>query len=263
MRFSKLVFFLLAIPVFAPFVVAQPFDPALYQELRWRMIGPFRAGRTVAISGIPSQPNVFYMAPNNGGVWKTTDAGRTWAPIFDDQPTGSIGVLTIAPSNPDIIYVGSGEGLRRPDLSVGDGIYKSTDAGRTWQHLGLRDAQQIASIIVDPKDPNRLFVAALGHPYGPNPERGVFRSVDGGQTWQKVLYKDDNIGAIDLVFDPRDSQVIFADLWASRRPPWTTSGAYNGSGSGLYKSTDGGNTWRQITKGLPGEADRLGRIGLG
>ena len=242
---------------------AQPFDPALYQELRWRSIGPFRAGRTVAISGIPDQPNVFYMAPNNGGVWKTTDAGRTWTPIFDDEPTGSIGALAIAPSNPDVIYVGSGEGLRRPDLSVGDGIYKSTDAGRTWQHLGLRDAQQIASIIVDPKDPNRVFVAALGHPYGPNAERGVFRSLDGGQTWQKVLYKDENVGAADLQFDPRNSQAIFANLWASRRPPWTTGGAYGAPGSGLYKSTDGGTTWRQITKGLPGEADGLGRVGLG
>ena len=241
---------------------AQQVDPALYQELRWRMIGPFRAGRTVAISGVPNQPNVFYMAPNNGGVWKTTDYGRTWNPIFDDQPTGSIGSLAVTPSNPDIIYVGSGEGLRRPDLSVGDGIYKSSDAGRTWQHLGLRDALQIGTIIVDPKDPNRLFVAALGHPYGPNSERGVYRSLDGGQSFQKVLYKDDNTGAIDLVFDPRNSQVIVADMWASRRPPWTTGGAYNGKGSGLYKSTDGGNTWRQITKGLPSEADGLGRIGL-
>jgi photosystem II stability/assembly factor-like uncharacterized protein len=262
MRFPKLVLFLLTGSAFLSFVSAQPFDPALYQELHWRMIGPFRAGRTVAISGIPSQPNVFYMAPNNGGVWKTTDAGRTWSPIFDDQPIGSIGALSIAPSNPDMIYVGSGEGLRRPDLSVGDGIYKSADRGRTWQPLGLRDAQQIASILVDPKDPDRLFVAALGHPYGPNAERGVFRSLDGGQRWQKVLYKDENIGAIDLAFDPRNSQVIFAALWASRRPPWTTGGAYSGSGSGLYKSTDGGNTWRQIAKGLPGEADRLGRIGL-
>ncbi len=237
-------------------------DPTLYQELRWRSIGPFRAGRTVAISGIPSQPNVFYMAPNNGGVWKTTDYGRTWNPIFDDQPTGSIGSLAVAPSNPDTIYVGSGGGLRRPDLSVGDGIYKSTDAGRTWQHLGLRDAWQIGTIIVDPKDPNRIFVAALGHPYGPNPERGVYRSLDGGQSFQKVLSKDDDTGAIDLVFDPRNSQVIFADMWASRRPPWTTGGSYNGKGSGLYKSSDGGATWRQITKGLPTEADGLGRIGL-
>ena len=205
LNFSKLIIFLLAIPVLAPVAVAQPFDPALYQELRWRSIGPFRAGRTVAISGIPSQPNVFYMAPNNGGVWKTTDAGRTWSPIFDDQPTGSIGALAIAPSNPNMIYVGSGEGLRRPDLSVGDGVYKSTDAGRTWQHAGMQDAQQIASIIVDPKDPNRVFVAALGHPYGPNAERGVFRSLDGGQTWHEVLYNDENTGAIDVEFVLRDS----------------------------------------------------------
>ena len=238
----------------------------MYQELRWRMIGPFRGGRTVAISGVPGQPNVFYMAPNNGGVWKTTDFGHTWNPIFDGEPTGSIGALAVAPSNPNTIYVGSGEGLRRPDLSVGDGIYKSTDAGRTWQHLGqgdgaLRDAQQIASIIVDPKDPNRLFVAAQGHPYGPNPERGVFRSLDGGQTFQKVLYKDENAGGMDLVFDPRNSQVIFASLWASRRPPWTTGLALYGPNSGIFKSTDGGSTWRQLTKGLPGEAEDIGRIG--
>ncbi len=265
-----------------PFTLsAQPFDPAMYQELHWRSIGPFRGGRTVAISGVPGQPNVFYMAPNNGGVWKTTDFGHTWNPIFDEQPnnpqhSGSIGALAIAPSNPNTIYVGSGEGLRRPDLSVGDGIYKSTDAGRTWTHLGqdgsgqdrsgqgrsgLRDAQQIASIIVDPKDPNRLFVAAQGHPYGPNPERGIYRSLDGGQTFQKVLYKDENVGGMDLVFDPRNSQVIFASMWSSRRPPWTTGGGYDGPGSGLYKSTDGGEHWRQLTRGLPGEAEGIGRIG--
>ena len=233
----------------------------MFQELRWRMIGPFRGGRTVAISGIPGHQNIFYMAPNNGGVWKTTDFGRTWQPIFDDQPTGSIGALAVAPSNPDIIYVGSGEGLRRPDLSVGDGMYKSTDAGHTWTHLGLRDAQQISSIIVDPKDPNRLFVAAQGHPYGPNAERGIFRSLDGGQTFQKVLYKDENVGGMDLAFDPRNSQVIIASMWASRRPPWTTGGGYAGKGSGLFKSTDGGNTWQQLTKGLPGEAEGISRIG--
>jgi len=251
----------LTLALFSVTLSAQPFDPSLFQELSWRNIGPFRGGRTVAISGIASQPNVFYMAPSNGGVWKTTDYGRTWNPIFDDQPTGSIGALAIAPSNPDIIYVGSGEGLRRPDLSVGDGIYKSTDAGRTWEHLGLGDALQIGSIIVDPKDPSRLFVAALGHPYGPNAERGVYRSLDGGRSFQRVLSKDEDTGAIDLVFDPRNSHVIFTSMWASRRPVWTTGGSYNGKGSGLYKSTDGGNTWRQLTKGLPGESEGIGRIG--
>ena len=155
----------LCVSLFPPALSAQQYDPAMYQELHWRLIGPFRGGRTVSMTGVPGQPNVFYMAPNNGGVWKTTDFGRTWNPIFDDQPTGSIGAVAVAPSNPKIIYVGSGEGLRRPDLSVGDGTYQSTDAGTTWTHLGqdktgLRDAQQIASIIVDPKDPNRLFVAA-------------------------------------------------------------------------------------------------------
>ncbi len=270
----------LSVFIFLSVASAQQYDPALYQDLRWRLIGPFRGGRTVAISGVPGQPNVFYMAPNNGGVWKSTDSGRTWNPIFDpqsdsetkevrandDHRSGSIGALAVAPSNPDVIYVGSGEGLRRPDLSVGNGIYKSTDAGVTWQHLGqqdgaLRDAQQIASIIVDPKDPNRLFVAAQGHPYGPNSERGVYRSLDGGQSFQKVFYKDENVGAMDLLFDPRNSQVIYASMWSSRRPPWTTGGGYNGPGSGLYKSTDGGDSWHPLTKGLPGEAEGIGRIG--
>jgi len=159
-------------------------DPALLTELHWRHIGPFRGGRTKAAAGIPSQPNVFYVGAVNGGVWKTTDAGRTWTPIFDSQPTGSIGAIAIAPSDPRVIYVGSGEGLQRPDLSVGDGIYKSTDAGATWTHLGLRDGQQIPQIIVDPRNPNRLFVAVLGHPYGPNEERGIYRSTDGGRSFQ-------------------------------------------------------------------------------
>jgi photosystem II stability/assembly factor-like uncharacterized protein len=233
----------------------------MFRELHWRLIGPFRGGRTVAISGVPGQQNVFYMAPNNGGVWKSTDYGRTWTPIFDDQPTGSIGALAVAPSDPNTIYVGSGEGLRRPDLSVGNGVYKSSDGGRTWQHLDLQDAQQIASIIVDPKDANRVFVAAQGHPYGPNEQRGIFRSLNGGRTWEKVLYKDENAGGMDLVFDPRNSQVIFASLWASRRPPWTTGGGYDGPGSGLYKSSDGGSSWRQLTRGLPGATEGIGRIG--
>jgi photosystem II stability/assembly factor-like uncharacterized protein len=252
---------LVLISVVSTFSFCQQFSPTLYEGMRWRMIGPFRGGRTVAISGVPGASNVFYIAANNGGVWKTTDYGHTWQPIFDDQPTGSIGALAIAPSDPGTIYVGSGEGLRRPDLSTGDGIYKSTDAGRTWQHLGLRDAQQISAIIVDPLDPKRLFVAALGHPYGPNEERGVFRSTDGGLSWQKVLYKNTDTGAIDLAFDPSNVQTIYAVMWASRRPPWTTGGAYSAAGGGLYKSTDGGTTWNELTKGLPSGAN-LGRIGL-
>ena len=235
----------------------------LYANLEWRCIGPFRGGRTVAATGVPNNPNLFYIGVNNGGVWKTTDAGRTWFPIFDSQPTGSIGALAVAPSNPNVIYVGTGEGLRRPDLSTGDGIYKSTDAGNTWQHLGLRDGQQVANILIDPQDPNRVFVAVLGHPYGPNSERGVFRSTDGGETWQKILYKDDDIGAADLAFDPKNPQIIYTDLWSSRRPPWTTGNPLEGHSGGLFKSTDGGETWHPLTKGLPTNAQGLGRIGFG
>jgi len=244
---------------------AQQFDQKFYSEMRWRCIGPFRGGRTVAISGVPHQSNVFYMAAVNGGVWKTTDFGNTWNPIFDDQPSGSVGALAIAPSDPNIIYVGSGEGLQRPDLATGDGVYKSTDAGKTWTHLGLRDAQQITAILVDPKNPNRVFVAAEGHPYGPNTERGVFRSTDGGQTFQKVLYKDENTGAADLAFDPANPQTVYAALWAARVAPWEVrSGeSFISAGSGLFKSTDGGTNWRPLTKGLPTADDGLARIGIG
>ncbi|HEY1912817.1 MAG TPA: hypothetical protein VGG73_17960 [Vicinamibacterales bacterium] len=220
--------------------------------MRWRSIGPFRGGRTKAITGVPGQPNVYYMAPVNGGVWKTNDFGRVWTPIFDDQPTGSVGSIAVAPSDPNVIYVGSGEGLARPDLSVGDGIYKSTDAGKTWTHLGLRDGQQIPYIIVDPKNPNRLFVAVLGHPYGPNEERGVYRSTDGGATFQKVLSKDENTGASDLEFDPTNPDIVYACMWEQRQGPWE-NGAWAGVNGGIFKSTDGGTTWRQLTRGLPAE----------
>jgi len=240
------------------------FPTGFLHEMRWRCIGPFRGGRTVAISGVTHQPNVFYTAAVDGGVWKTTDFGNTWMPIFDDQPTGSVGALAVSESDPNVIYVGSGEGLQRPDLSTGDGIYKSTDAGKTWTHLGLRDAYQIASIAIDPRDSNRLFVAALGHPYGPNKERGVFRSTDGGQTFQKVLYKDENTGAADLVLDPSNPRTVYAVLWAARVAPWEVrSGeSFIYAGSGLFKSTDGGDTWHPLTAGLPGADDGLGRIGL-
>src|SRR6202795_588292 len=255
---------LLAVVIPALPVHAQQYDPKLYSEMRWRCIGPFRGGRSVAISGVPQQPNVFYMAAVNGGVWKTTDFGNTWFPIFDEQTSGSVGALAIAPSDPNILYVGSGEGLQRPDLAVGDGFYKSTDAGKTWVHLGLRDAQQITAIVVDPRNPDRVFVSVQGHPYGPNVERGVFRSLDGGKSFEKVLYKDENIGGADLVGDPAKSPVLFAALWAARVAPWEirSGESFVIPGSGLYKSADGGTTWRQITKGLPGADDLLGRIGI-
>jgi photosystem II stability/assembly factor-like uncharacterized protein len=241
---------------------AQQLSSLHYQSLRWRCIGPFRAGRTVGAVGIPTQPNVFFIGVNNGGVWQTTDAGRTWQPLFDEQPTGSIGDVALCESQPNVLYVGSGEGLQRPDLSTGDGIYKSTDGGKTWKHVGLNDAQQIGGLIVDPKNPNRVFVAALGHPYGPNTERGVYRSLDGGATWERVLYKDENTGAIQIEFDPQDSNTLYADLWQARQGPWE-NGAWQGPGSGLYKSTDGGTTWRPLTKGLPTFEQGLGRIGFG
>ena len=235
-----------------PLGTAETYDTKLLSELRWRSIGPHRGGRTKAITGVASRANVFYVGVCNGGVWRTTDYGRTWSPIFDDQPTGSIGAVAVAPSDPNIIYVGSGEGLQRPDLSTGDGVYKSTDAGKTWTHLGLRDGQQIPHIVVDPRDPNRLFVAVLGHPYGPNEERGIFRSTDGGRSFQKVLYRDENTGGSDLEFDPANPDIVYAALWEARQGPWE-NGAWSGTGGGLFKSTDRGTTWRQLTRGLPNE----------
>jgi photosystem II stability/assembly factor-like uncharacterized protein len=236
---------------------AQQVPENTYQDLRWRMIGPFRGGRTRAAVGVPSQPNVFYMGQVNGGVWKSDDYGRTWNPIFDHESTQSIGAIAVAPSNPNIIYVASGEGLHRPDLSVGNGIYKSTDAGKTWTHLSLNDSQQIPALAIDPRDPNRVFAAVLGHPYGPNEERGVFRSTDGGQTWQKALYKDENTGASDVEIDPSNPQVIYASMWEVREGPWEDNNEVNGTGGGLFKSTDGGGTWRPLTSGLPKDLSQI------
>lgn len=256
----RIAAFLLAAPmVLAGAAWAQGYPPGVYQDLQWRNIGPPRGGRTRAVAGVPEQPNVFYVGAVNGGVWKTDDAGRTWLPIFDEQPTQSIGAIAVAPSDPNIVYVGSGEGLYRPDLSIGDGIYRSADAGRSWQHLGLRGGQQIPEIAIDPRDPNRLYAAVLGHPYGPSSERGIYRSTDGGRSWQRVLYKDDNTGGSSIALDPKHPDVLYAGLWEARLGPAEDKNEFNGTGGGLYKSTDGGTSWRKVTAGLP---DTLAQLNI-
>ena len=224
------------------------------------MLGPFRGGRVDAVSGVPGRPHEFYFGSVNGGVWKTVNAGRTWMPVFDSQPVASIGAIAVAPSSPDVVYVGSGESSLRDSVGYGNGVYKSTDAGKTWTHIGLADTQHIGKVAVDPRNANTVFVAAIGHFYGPHPDRGVYRSKDGGSTWQKVLYKNDSVGAIDVAIDPVNSQIVYASLWNTRRPPWYVYGPSNGPGGGIFKSTDGGTTWNQLTNGLPAEG--VGRSGL-
>ncbi len=242
-------------------VAAQSVPASTFSGLRWRLMGPFRGGRAVTATGVPGRPEVFYFGSVGGGVWKSVNAGRTWDPVFDSQPVGSIGAVAVAPSDPNVIYVGTGEADMRSQISYGNGVYRSSDAGRTWTHLGLDDTLQIGRILVDPRDADRVFVAALGHAYGPNAQRGVFRSTDGGRTWTRCLFKDADTGAIDLAFDPRDTHTIYAALWATRRPPWSVYPPSNGPGGGLFKSADGGETWRPIAgHGLPFE--ELGRIGI-
>ncbi|MGH9351472.1 MAG: VPS10 domain-containing protein, partial [Terriglobia bacterium] len=201
---------------------AQQVPPSAYQAMRWRLIGPFRGGRAIAVAGVPGNPALFYFGAVDGGVWKTTDAGRVWRPLWTHEAVASIGAIAVADSDPSVIYAGTGEADIRSDLSLGGGMYKSTDAGKTWRNIGLRDTLQISKVIVDPANPNVVLVAALGHAYGPNPERGVFRSTDGGETWKKVLYKDANTGAIDICFDPTNSHIIYAALYNAHRVPWST-----------------------------------------
>ncbi|MDB6098609.1 MAG: hypothetical protein JWN58_1312, partial [Gammaproteobacteria bacterium] len=235
----------------SPFIRAQTVGASITQDLQWRLVGPFRGGRTRAITGVPGQPHTILAGAVNGGVWKTDDDGRTWQPIFDSQPTQSIGAIAVAPSNPKIIYVASGEGLHRPDLSVGNGFYRSSDGGQTWTHLSLEDSQQVPSIAVSPKDANRLYAAVLGHPYGPSAQRGVYRSSDGGATWIKVLDRGENIGSSFVRIDPNDANTLYAGFWDARSGPWEDKTMYNGPNGGLYKSSDGGDHWRQLKDGLP------------
>jgi photosystem II stability/assembly factor-like uncharacterized protein len=232
-------------------------NPSLFKALQWRGIGPYRGGRALAVAGIPGDASTFYFGAVAGGVWKTTDGGGTWQSLTDGTPISSVGAIAVAPSNHDIIYVGTGEAAPRGNITYGDGVYKSTDGGKTWRHSGLSDSRQIGALIVDPNNPDIVLVAALGHAFGPNTERGVFRTTDGGKSWSKVLYKDENTGAIDVSFDPHNSRIVYAALWQARRQPWNFSSG--GPGSGLYRSTDGGVSWKQLTgNGLP--AGILGRI---
>jgi photosystem II stability/assembly factor-like uncharacterized protein len=235
-------------------------DPALYAGLRWRNVGPFRGGRAVAVTGIPGDPRTFYFGAVGGGVWKTGNAGRTWTPVMDGQPVASIGAVAVAPSDPATVYVGTGEADMRSDIQHGNGMYRSNDAGATWTRIGLEDSRTIGRILVDPHDPKTLLVAALGHQYGPNDMRGVYRSTDGGASWTRTLFRDRDTGAIDFASDP-EMKTVYASLWQTRRPPWSVYPPSHGPGSGLYKSLDGGVTWAPVRgSGFPSES--LGKIGL-
>jgi photosystem II stability/assembly factor-like uncharacterized protein len=239
----------------------QGYDESLFDALEWRMVGPYRGGRVVAVGGVASQPYVYYMGATGGGVWKTINGGATWEPVSDEAfASGSIGAIYVAESDPNVVYVGTGEACIRGNTSPGDGMYKSTDAGKSWTHIGLRDAGQIGSVVVHPKDPDLVYVAVLGHAFGPNETRGIFRSRDGGATWDKVLYRDDNTGGIDLAMDPNNPRILYAALWQARRLPWGMESG--GPGSGLFKSSDGGDTWTEISRneGLP--KGTLGKIGV-
>ncbi len=240
---------------------AQTVTSDLLRPLQWRLIGPFRGGRAIAVSGVPGDPNTFYFGAVGGGVWKSTNVGRTWVPVFDSQPVASIGALAVAPSNPNVIYVGTGESDIRSALSTGDGVYKSTDAGKTWRNIGLKESRQISRIVVDPQNPDVVYVGALGHAYGPNPERGVYKSKDGGAHWTQVLNKGPEIGISDLSIAAANPNVLFAGTWTTHRPPWSTYAPLDGPGSGLFRSTDAGQNWTQLTgHGLPD--GNWGRVGV-
>ncbi|MCB8932546.1 MAG: glycoside hydrolase [Chthonomonadaceae bacterium] len=238
---------------------AQTYDASLFGGLSYRLVGPFRAGRCLACCGVPGQPERYYFGAVGGGVWETRNSGRTWWPVCDEMGVASIGALAVAPSDPNVIYVGTGEADMRSDIQQGDGMIKSTDGGDSWTRIGLEDTRQIGKILVDPRDADTVYVAALGHPYGPNEQRGVFKSTDGGKSWRKVLFKDADTGAIDLAMDPSDPNTILATLWQTRRPPWSIYPPSSGPGSGLYRTTDAGKTWTRIEgHGLPAFFGHMG-----
>ena len=256
-----LTFVLTCSPLHAQPASVPAVPESFYSAMQWRCIGPHRGGRVLAVSGVRGEPDTFYFGAVAGGVWKTTDAGHTWKPTFDSQPVASIGALAVSTSDPNVIYVGTGEADMRSDISYGAGMYKSVDAGMSWSYIGLSDTRQIGRVLIDPKNSDVVLVAALGHGFGPNPERGVYRTTDGGKTWKQVLSKDENTGAIDLAFDPDNSRTVYASLWNVRRPPYNTYAPITGPGGGIYKSTDSGATWKEISgHGLP--TGKLGRIGL-
>src|SRR5207342_607032 len=232
-----------------------------FKGMKYRLIGPFRGGRSLTAAGVPGDPTTYYFGATGGGVWKTTDGAMTWSSVFDKEGTSAIGSIAVASSNHNVLYVGTGEACIRGNISHGDGVYRSLDGGKTWKNTGLRDSRAIGKVIVNPTNPDIAFVAALGHPYGPNAERGIFRTTDGGKNWEKVLYKDENTGAIQVTIDPNNSNIIYADMWAGRQGPWE-NGAWNGTESGLFKSTDGGTTWKKLTTGLPTTEQGLSRIGF-
>ena len=238
---------------------AQTYGEQMFSQMQWRPIGPLRGGRGRAVAGVPSQPNVFYIGNDDGGVWKSTDYGNSWHPVFDKEPTSSIGAIAVADSDPNVVYAGTGESTIRPDQATGMGMYKSTDAGKTWNYDGLKDTQDIAMIAVDPKNPDRVFAAAMGHVYGPNAERGIFRSLDGGKTWKKVLYVNEYTSGDDIEMDPSNPDILYATLWQQQQAPWE-NGQFGGTDGGIFKSTDGGNTWKKLTNGLPDVQQALLRI---
>jgi photosystem II stability/assembly factor-like uncharacterized protein len=249
-------FFLSALPA-----VAQSVSPQLFNDMEWRLIGPFRAGRVVAVSGVPGDSTTFYFGGVDGGVWKTTNAGTTWKPVFDKQPVASVGALAVSPSNPKVIYVGTGETDIRSDLASGDGVYKSTDGGETWKNVGLKETRQIGKIVIDPSNPDIVYAGALGYAYGPNEDRGVYKSTDGGATWKLTLNKGPELGVADLAIAIAKPNLLFATLWNAHRPPWSTYAPVLGKGSGLYRSQDSGETWQELSgHGLPEGA--WGRSGV-